>query len=166
MDCRSTLWTPIFPDLVLLWPKKALFLAKTAVFGHKRLQTPQMAGKSGSNGGSQLNTCRRTNLGAKLVRKTHPVVWKWPQSDPFEAKKKSFLAPNGQISGHFRTTGCIFLTSFAPRVVPPHVFNCDPPFDPLLPAILGVWGLLWPKMALLVPNGPLWAISTSLGAFF
>ena len=86
MDCRSTLRTPILPDLVLLWPKKALFLAKTAVFGHERLQTPQMAGKSGSNGGSQLNTCRRTNLGAKLVRIMHPVVWKWLQSGPYGAK--------------------------------------------------------------------------------
>ena len=61
-------------------------MAKTAVFGHKRLQTPQMAGKSGSNGGSQLNTCRRTNLGAKLVRKMHPVVWKWLQNGSFGAK--------------------------------------------------------------------------------
>ena len=57
-------------------------------------------------------------------------------------QKKSFLALNGQIWGHFRTTGCIFLTSFAPRVVPPHVFHCDPPFDPLLPAIWGVLSLL------------------------
>ena len=65
-------------------------MAKTAVFGHKRLQTPQMAGKSGSNGGSQLNTCRRTNLGAKLVRKMHPVVWKWLQSGPFGAKNAVF----------------------------------------------------------------------------
>ena len=61
-------------------------MAKTTVFGHERLQTPQMAGKSGSNGGSQLNTCRRTNLGAKLVRITHPVVWKWLQSGPFGPK--------------------------------------------------------------------------------
>ena len=70
-------------------------------------------------------------------------------------QKKSFLALNGQIWGH--TTGCIFLTSFAPRVVPPHVFHCDPPFDPLLPAIWGVWSLVWPKTAILAPNGPLWS---------
>ena len=78
----------------LIWycygQKRPFFLAKTAVFGHERLQTPQMAGKSGSNGGSQLNTCRRTNLGAKLVRITHPVVWKWLQSGPFGAKNAIF----------------------------------------------------------------------------
>ena len=128
MDCRSTLWTPIFPDLVLLWPKKALFLAKTAVFGHKRLQTPQMAGKSGSNGGSQLNTCRRTNLGAKLVRKMHPVVWKWPQICPFWAKNDFW---HFATLGHFHTTRCNFLANFASRVVPPHIFHCDLPFVPL-----------------------------------
>ena len=77
--------------------------------------------------------------------------WKWPL---FEAKKKSFLAPNGQIWGHFRTTGCIFLTSFALRVLPPHVSHCDPPFDPLLPVIWGVWSLLWPKNGIF---GPKWA---------
>ena len=71
-------------------PKVAHLGPKTPFLGHKRPQTPQMAGKSGSNGGSQLNTCRRTNLGAKLVRKTHPVVWKWPQSDPFGAKNAIF----------------------------------------------------------------------------
>merc|ERR1712012_523573 len=66
------------------------FGAKIAVFGHKRLQTPQMAGKSGLNGGSQLNTCRRTDLDAKLIRITHPVVWKWLQSGPFGAKIADF----------------------------------------------------------------------------
>ena len=35
-----------------------------------------------------------STLDAKFARKMHPVVWKWPQSGPFEAKKKSFLAPN------------------------------------------------------------------------
>ena len=72
--------------VVWKWLQSGPFRAKIAVFGHKRLQTPQMAGKSGSNGGSQLNTCRRTNLGAKLVRITHPVVWKWLQSGPFGPK--------------------------------------------------------------------------------
>ena len=66
-------------------PQSCPFGAKNAIFDHKRPQTPQMAGKSGSIGGSQLNTCRRTNLGAKLVRITHPVVWKWLQSGPFGA---------------------------------------------------------------------------------
>ena len=77
-------------QVVWKWLQSGPFGAKIAVFGHKRLQTPQMAGKSGSNGGSQLNTCGRTTLGAKLVRKTHPVVWKWPQSDPFGAKNAIF----------------------------------------------------------------------------
>ena len=73
--------------------------------------------------------------------------------------KMAFLAKNWPLLGHFHTTGCVFLTSFAPRVVPPHVFNCDPPFDPLLPAIWGVWGLLWPKNG---GFGPKWA---TLGPF-
>ena len=71
-------------------PKVANLGPKIPYLGHKRLQTPQMAGKSGSNGGSQLNTCRRTNLGAKLVRKMHPVVRKWPESGPFGAKNAFF----------------------------------------------------------------------------
>ena len=71
--------------VVWKWLQRGPFGAKIAVFGHKRLQTPQMAGKSGLNGGSQLNTCRRTNRGAKLVRITHPVVWKWLQGGPFGA---------------------------------------------------------------------------------
>ena len=55
-------------------PKNGQFLAKTAVFGHKRPQTPQMAGKSGSNGGSQWNICGGTTLDAKLVRNMQPMV--------------------------------------------------------------------------------------------
>ena len=77
----------------------------------------------------------------------HPVVWKWPQSDPFEAKKKVIFGPKWTNLGLFRTTGCIFLTSFAPRVVPPHVLYCDPPFVPLLPVTGGLWGHSWPKIA-------------------
>ena len=77
-------------QVVWKWLQIGPFGAKIAVFGHTRLQTPQMAGKSGLNGGSQLNTCGRTTLGAKLVRKTHPVVWKWPQSGPFGAKNSIF----------------------------------------------------------------------------
>ena len=86
------------------------------------------------------------------------VVWKWPKSGPFEAKKA--------IWGHFHTTGCIFLTSFAPRVVPPHVFHCDPPFYPLLPAIWGVWSLLWPKMSFLAQNWPLLGHFHTTGCVF
>ena len=164
--------------------KVAHFGPKLPFLGHKRLQTPQMAGKSGSNVGSHLNTCRRTNLGAKLFRKMHPVVWKWPQICPFGAKKSPhmcstvihqfihfcqpsgasgasygpnmvFLAPNWPLWGHVHTAGCVCLTSFASRMVLPHVYHCDPPFDPLLPAIWGVWSLLWPKMSFLAQNWPL-----------
>merc|ERR1712240_260068 len=56
-------------------------------------------------------------------------------------QKMAILAPNGPLWSHFNTTGCVILTSFAPRLVLLHVFNCDPPFDPLLPAIWGVWSL-------------------------
>ena len=64
-------------------------------------------------------------------------------------QKMAILGPNGPLWSHFHTTECAFLTSFAPRLVLLHVFNCDPPFDPLLPAIWGVWSLLWPKTAVL-----------------
>merc|ERR1712004_531954 len=66
--------------------------------------------------------------------------------------KTAILAANGPLWSHFHTTGCIFLTSFAPRLVLLHVFNCDPPFDPLLPAIWGVWSLLWPKNGFFCPK--------------
>ena len=98
--------------------------------------------------------CGGTTLDAKFARKLHLVVWKWPKVAKCQ---KSFLAQNGQIWGHFHTTGCIFLTSFAPRLVLPHVFNCDPPFDPFLPAIWGVCSLSWPKTVIQAPNGPLWS---------
>ena len=74
--------------VVWKWLQSGPFGAKIAIFGHKRLRTPQMAGKSGSNGGSQLNTRGRTNLSAELFRKMHPVMWKWPRSGPFGAKKR------------------------------------------------------------------------------
>ena len=66
-----------------------------------------------------------------------PSIWGllgllWP--------KKAFWAQNWLFLGHFHSIGCIFLTSFASRVVPPHVFHCDLPFDPLLPAILSLCG--------------------------
>ena len=132
-------------------PKMANFGPNALFFGHKRPQRPQRDGKSGTIGGSQLNMCGGTTLDAKFARKLHLVVWKWPKVAKCQ---KSFLAQNGQIWGHFHTTGCIFLTSFAPRVVPPHVFHCDPPFYPLLPAMGGLWGHLWPKMAVLAQNWP------------
>ena len=100
--------------------------------------------------------CWGTTLDAKFARKLHLVVWKGPKVAKCQ---KSFLAQNGQIWGHFHTTGCIFLTSFAPRLVLPHVFNCDPPFDPLLPAIWGVWSLSWPKTVVLAKKRAFLAIT-------
>ena len=68
--------------------------------------------------------------------------------------KIAFFAQNWPFLGHFHTIGCIFLTSFATRVVPPHVFHCDPPFFPLLPATVFFLGYLWPKMTVLAQNWP------------
>ena len=45
-----------------------------------------MAGKSGSNGGSQRNTFGGTNLDAKLVRKMHLMAWEGPKNGKFWAK--------------------------------------------------------------------------------
>ena len=42
--------------------------------------------------------------------------------------KNGVLSPNGPLWGHFHTTGCLFLASFASRAVPPHVFHFDPLF--------------------------------------
>ena len=68
----------------------ANFWAKNAIFGKKWPQTPLVAGKSGSNGGSQLNTCGGTTLDAKLVRKMNPMVWKWPKNGQFWAQNTFF----------------------------------------------------------------------------
>ena len=58
---------------------------------------------------------------------------------PLMAKNGSF-GPNWPFLGHFHAIRCTFLTSFASRLVLPHMFRCDPPFDPLLPAIWRLWG--------------------------
>ena len=55
-----------------------------------------MAGKGGTNGGSQWNTCGGTNLDAKPVRKMHPMLWKWPKIANFWPKPP-FLAISGLI---------------------------------------------------------------------
>ena len=55
-------------------------------------------------------------------------------------QKKVFWAQNWPFLCHFHTILCIFLKSFASRVVPPHVLFCDPPFVPLLPVTGGLWG--------------------------
>ena len=68
------------------------------------------------------------------------------------SQKWLFLGSNGQLWGHFHTIECLFLASFASRVVPPHMLYCDPPIVPLVPYIWGLLGLLWPKMALLAQN--------------
>ena len=75
-------------------PKMANFGEKNAIFGHTWPQRLQMAGKSGSKGGSQWNTCGGTTLVAKLVRKMHPMVWKWPKNGQYWAKTQ-FLAISG-----------------------------------------------------------------------
>ena len=49
-----------------------------------------------------------------LPEKMQPVVWKWPQSGPFEAKKEVIFGPKWTNLGPFPHTGCIFLASFAP----------------------------------------------------
>ena len=49
-----------------------------------------MAGKSGSNGRSQWNTCGGTTVDAKLVRKMHPMNWKWPKNGQFWAPNTFF----------------------------------------------------------------------------
>ena len=45
-----------------------------------------MAGKSGSNVGTQWNTCVGTTLDEKLVRKVHLMAWKGPKNGQFWAK--------------------------------------------------------------------------------
>ena len=70
------------------------------------------------------------------------------------AQEKAHLDQNLPFMGHFHTIGCICLTSFASRVVPSHVFHCDPQFVQLLPAMGGLRGHLWPKMMVLVQNWP------------
>jgi hypothetical protein len=53
-----------------------------------------MAGKSGSNGRSQWNTCGGTTLDAKLVKKVHLMAWKGPKMANF-GPKPPFLAISG-----------------------------------------------------------------------
>ena len=69
--------------MVWKWPKNGQYWAKNAIFGHKWPQGPLVAAKSGTNGGSQRNTCGGATLDAKLVRKMHPMVWKWPKNGQF-----------------------------------------------------------------------------------
>ena len=66
------------------------FWAKNVIFDHKWPKRPPIAGKSGTNGGSQWNTCGGTSLDAKLVRNMHPMVWKWPKNGQFWAKNAIF----------------------------------------------------------------------------
>ena len=77
---------------LMVWkgPKNGQFWAKTAIFGHEWPLRPPMAGKSGTNGGSQWNTCGGTTLDAKLVRKMHPMLWKWPKNGQFWAQNAFF----------------------------------------------------------------------------
>merc|ERR1712208_269059 len=72
--------------------------------------------------------------------------------------KKAFMAINGPFWGRFCTTGRSFLTRFASRVVPQHVYQCVPPFVQLVLAIWGLRNLQWPKKAFMAINGPFLAI--------
>ena len=101
-----------------------------------------MAGKSVSNGGPQWDICGGTTLSAKLVKKMHPVVRKWPQICPFGAKNDYFLPQMGHFGAIFTPVGAFFLANFASWVAPPQLFSCDIAFDPLLPSIWGLLGLL------------------------
>ena len=92
-----------------------------------------------------------------------PSIWGllgllWP--------KKEFWAQNWPFLGHFHSIGCIFLTSFVSRVVPPHVFRCDPPFVPLLAATRGPWGHLWPKIAFFAQYWPFLGHFHTIGCIF
>ena len=49
-----------------------------------------MAGKSGSNVGTQWNTCVGTTLDEKLVRKVHLKAWKVTKNGQFWAKNAIF----------------------------------------------------------------------------
>ena len=89
-------------------PKNGQFWTKTIIFGHKWPLRPPMAGKSGTNGGSQWNTCEGTTLDAKLVRQMHPMVWKWPKNGQFWSKCAFFghNRPKGpQMDGKSGTNG-------------------------------------------------------------
>ena len=66
-------------------------------------------------------------------------------------QKKCFGPKFGHFFGHFHTILCIFLKSFASRVVPPHVLYCDLPFVPLLPSTGGLWGPLMAKNCVFCP---------------
>ena len=68
------------------WP----IWGQNAIFGHQWPQRPPMTVKSGTNCRSQWNTCGGTTVNAKLVRKMHPMVWKWPKKGQFCAKNAIF----------------------------------------------------------------------------
>ncbi len=56
-----------------IFDQNGQFLTKNAIFGYWRPGRPQMACASWTNGGKHWNTCRRTVLDAKLVRKV--LIW-------------------------------------------------------------------------------------------
>ena len=72
------------------WPKIANFGPKLPFLAISGLIDPLKAGKSGKNGGSQWTTCGGTTLVAKLIRKMHPRVWKWPKNGQYWAKNAIF----------------------------------------------------------------------------
>ena len=124
---KRTKWCGNGPKIVYLGPKMTIFFASNgSLWGH-------------------FHTTGCIFLTSFAPRVVPPHVSHF--NPPFEASgasygpKMAFFAPNGPLWGHFHTTGCIFLTSFATRVVPAHMLHCEPPFDPLLPAI---WSLCGP----------------------
>ena len=71
-------------------PKNGQIRAKTAIFGHNRPQRPPMAGKSGTNGGSQWNTFGGTTLDPNLSEKCTQWYGNGPKMANFWQKNAIF----------------------------------------------------------------------------
>ena len=80
--------------------------------------------------------------------------------------KIGILAQNEPFWNRFDTIGCIFPTSFAPRVVLLHVFHWVPPFVRRLQAIWGLPGLQLPNVIFLAQNLPFWDRFDTAGCTF
>ena len=147
---KCTQWCGNGPKIVHLGPKMTSFFASNG---------PLLGLFHTTNFASRVDPPNMFHCDPPFVPLL-PSIWGllgllWP--------KKVFWAQNWPFLGHFHSIGCIFLTSFASRVVPPHVFHCDPPFVPLLPAIGGLLGNL--KRLFLPQIGHFGAIFTPLSAF-
>ena len=71
-------------------PKTANIGQKTQFLAISGPQRPPVDGKSGTNGRSQQSTCGGTTLDAKLFKKMHKMVWKWPKKWPNLGPKHFF----------------------------------------------------------------------------